>query len=98
MRLRVHISAPFGRTKCSYCNYASDVFSRKVFESYVDRVCADIAAVPETASAMGVQFEPEVDSMYLGGGTPPLLESAQLQRVLAAVRDQFALLPNAEVP
>src|ERR1700685_1379963 len=97
MPLGIYISVPFCRTKCSYCNFASDVFSRKVFESYVDRVCADIAAVPETASAMGGQFEPEVDSMYLGGGTPTLLESAQLQRVFAAVRDQFALLPNAEV-
>src|ERR1700685_4260503 len=97
MPLGIYISVPFCRTKCSYCNFASDVFSRKVFESYVDRVCADIAAVPETASAMGGQFESEADSIYLGGGTPTLLESAQLQRVFAAVRDQFALLPNAEV-
>jgi oxygen-independent coproporphyrinogen-3 oxidase len=97
MPLGIYISVPFCRTKCSYCNFASDVFSRKVFESYVDRVCADIAAVPETASAMGGQFEPEVDSMYLGGGTPTLLESAQLQRIFTAVREQFSVLPDAEV-
>jgi oxygen-independent coproporphyrinogen-3 oxidase len=97
MPLGIYISVPFCRTKCSYCNFASDVFSRKVFESYVDRVCADIAAVPETASAMGGQFEPEVDSIYLGGGTPTVLESAQLQRIFTAVREQFSVLPDAEV-
>ena len=41
--LGIYISVPFCRTKCSYCNFASDVFSRAVFERYVDRVCLDIA-------------------------------------------------------
>ena len=36
--LGIYISVPFCRTKCSYCNFASDVFSRAVFERYVDRV------------------------------------------------------------
>ena len=38
MPLGLYISVPFCRTKCSYCNFASDVFSRAVFERYVDRV------------------------------------------------------------
>ena len=42
MPVGIYISVPFCRTKCSYCNFASDVFSRAVFERYVDRVCADI--------------------------------------------------------
>jgi len=97
MPLGIYISVPFCRTKCSYCNFASDVFSRKVFDSYVVRVCADISIAPQTARAMGGQFEPEVDSIYMGGGTPTVLESAQLQRIFTAVREQFLVLPNAEV-
>jgi len=97
MPLGIYISVPFCRSKCSYCNFASDVFSRKVFESYVDRVCADIAAARQTAILMGGEFEREVDSTYLGGGTPTVLESAQLQRIFNAVREQFSVLPNAEV-
>ena len=42
MSLGLYISVPFCRTKCSYCNFASDVFSRAVFERYVERVAADI--------------------------------------------------------
>jgi oxygen-independent coproporphyrinogen III oxidase len=95
--LGIYISVPFCRTKCSYCNFASDVFSRAVFERYVDRMCADIAGAPRTANEMGGRIEQEVDSIYLGGGTPTVLDPRQLQRVFDAVRAQFSLQPDAEV-
>jgi oxygen-independent coproporphyrinogen-3 oxidase len=96
MALGIYVSVPFCRTKCSYCNFASDVFSRAVFERYVDRVCADVAQAPQTAKEMAGQIEHEVDSIYLGGGTPTVLEPEQLKRVFDAVRRQFAVAPDAE--
>jgi putative oxygen-independent coproporphyrinogen III oxidase len=95
--LGIYISVPFCRTKCSYCNFASDVFSRVLFERYVDHVCADIADAPRIAQEMGGQIEREVDSIYLGGGTPTVLEVSQLQRIFAAVRAQFEVLAHTEV-
>ena len=97
MPLGIYISVPFCRTKCSYCNFASDVFSRAVFERYVDRVCADIANAPQIAARTGGQMERAVDSIYLGGGTPTVLEAAQLERIFGAVRRQFDVSPEAEV-
>jgi oxygen-independent coproporphyrinogen III oxidase len=94
--LGIYISVPFCRTKCSYCNFASDVFSRAVFERYVDRVCADIENAPQVAAEMGGQVERTVDSIYLGGGTPTVLEPAQLERIFAAVRSQFDVSREAE--
>jgi oxygen-independent coproporphyrinogen III oxidase len=95
--LGIYISVPFCRTKCSYCNFASDVFSRAVFERYVGRVCADIANSRRVAKEMGGQIEPDVDSIYLGGGTPTVLEPGQLQRMFDAVRAQFDVQPDAEI-
>jgi putative oxygen-independent coproporphyrinogen III oxidase len=95
--LGIYISVPFCRTKCSFCNFASDVFSRVVFERYVDRVCADVARAPQLANEMGGKLDPEVDSVYLGGGTPTVLEPAQLRRLFDAVRNQFSVRPDAEV-
>ncbi len=95
--LGVYISVPFCRTKCSYCNFASDVFSRAVFERYVDRVCTDIANAPTTAEEIGGRMDREVDSIYLGGGTPTVLEADQLQRMFDAVRAQFSVTHDAEV-
>jgi oxygen-independent coproporphyrinogen-3 oxidase len=97
MPLGIYISLPFCRTKCSYCNFASDVFSRAVFERYVDRVCADVRNAPHAAAEMGGHMERAVDSIYLGGGTPTVLEAAQLARVFDAVRSQFDVRPDAEV-
>ncbi len=97
MPLGIYISVPFCRTKCSYCNFASDVFSRAVFERYVDRLCADIENAEQTAAEMGGRIERAVDSIYLGGGTPTVLEAAQLQRVFTTLRQQFNVTPSAEV-
>ncbi len=93
----VYISVPFCRTKCSYCNFASDVFSRVVFETYVARVCADVERSRQVAAQVGGEFEHEVDSIYLGGGTPTVLDSAQLERVFGAVRTWFDVRADTEV-
>jgi oxygen-independent coproporphyrinogen-3 oxidase len=97
MPLGIYISVPFCRTKCSYCNFASDVFSRAVFERYGDRVRADIEKAPQTAAEMGGQFERKIDSIYLGGGTPTVLDAGQLERIFNAVRQQFEVETDAEV-
>src|SRR5271169_3588447 len=97
MTLGIYISVPFCRTKCSYCNFASAVFSRAVFERYVDRVCTDMESAPQVAAEMGGQMERAVDSIYLGGGTPTVLEAAQLERIFGTIRTQFDVQPDAEI-
>jgi len=97
MPLGIYSSVPFCRSKCSYCNFASDVFSRALFERYVDRVCEDLKKARAVSVEMGGQFEPAVDSIYLGGGTPTLLEAAQLERIFATLRHEFDATASAEV-
>lgn len=97
MPLGIYISVPFCRTKCSYCNFASDVFSRAVFGRYVDRVCADIENAEKIAAQMGGQTEREVNSIYLGGGTPTVLDTTQLEEMFTALRRQFHVERDAEV-
>jgi oxygen-independent coproporphyrinogen-3 oxidase len=97
MSLGIYISVPFCKTKCSYCNFASDVFSRAVFERYVDRVCLDIANATSAAAELGGRIEREVDSIYLGGGTPTLLDVRQLQRMFDGVREHFSVQREAEI-
>lgn len=97
MPIGIYISVPFCRTKCSYCNFASDVFSRRIFARYVERVCADIVNARQTASDVGGSIDPEVDSIYLGGGTPTVLDAAQLQLMFNAMRAEFSVCADAEV-
>jgi putative oxygen-independent coproporphyrinogen III oxidase len=97
MPLGLYISVPFCRTKCSYCNFASDVFSKSVFQRYVDRLCFDLEQAAAIAEQMGGQFEPAVDSVYLGGGTPTVLDISQLQQLFVTISQNFEVLPGAEV-
>jgi oxygen-independent coproporphyrinogen III oxidase len=97
MPLGLYISVPFCRTKCSYCNFASDVFSKSAYENYVARLLEDIANARRLASDLGCVLEETADSIYLGGGTPSILEAPQLLRLFAAVRNHFAITPDAEI-
>ncbi|HEY4842877.1 MAG TPA: radical SAM family heme chaperone HemW [Terriglobales bacterium] len=101
MPLGLYISVPFCRTKCSYCNFASDVFSKSAYENYVARLLEDIANSRQLTSQVGCPLDSAlddtVDSIYLGGGTPSILEASQLLRIFAAVRNEFTLMPEAEI-
>jgi len=97
MSLGLYVSVPFCRTKCSYCNFASDVFSPSVFRRYVDRVSADIKGANQTVAQMEGRHERIVDSIYLGGGTPTLLEVTELQRVFVTIAQNFEVQTGAEV-
>jgi len=97
MPLGLYISVPFCRTKCTYCNFASDVFSRAAFEKYVSRVCEEISSAEQTAAQMGGLLDRAVDSIYFGGGTPTLLDVAQLERVFVTIRQNFEVQPGAEI-
>jgi oxygen-independent coproporphyrinogen III oxidase len=97
MPVGLYISVPFCRTKCSYCNFASDVFSKSAYENYVARVLEDIASARQRAADLGCALDAAADSIYLGGGTPSILESSQLLRIFAAVREQFAITADAEI-
>jgi len=97
LSLGIYISVPFCRTKCSFCNFASGVFSRAVFDRYVGQVCAEIAAADGIARAVGGKLERRVDSIYLGGGTPSVLAPDQLERLFHALRENFDVERTAEI-
>jgi oxygen-independent coproporphyrinogen III oxidase len=97
MPLGLYISVPFCRTKCSYCNFASDVFSRTMFEKYVSRICEEIANIGETTGQNGGLLESSVDSIYFGGGTPTLLDVAQLERIFDGIGQHFGVAATAEI-
>ena len=97
MPLGLYISVPFCRTKCTYCNFASDVFSRAIFEKYVARLCGEIKRAPETAHEMGGALDGRADTIYFGGGTPTLLDAPQLDRVFVNIRQTFEVMHKAEI-
>jgi oxygen-independent coproporphyrinogen III oxidase len=72
----VYISYPFCAQKCTYCNFASGVFPRRLQPLYLSALCDEIRAHPWT-------WIPE--TVYLGGGTPSNLDPADLHAILALI-------------
>src|SRR5258708_1517657 len=97
MPLGIYISVPFCRSKCSYCNFASGVFSAGQMGRYVDRLCADIGSCRPLAAQFGCRISDSVDSIYLGAGPPSLLPEAELKKLFSAVTGEFDLAPRAEI-
>src|SRR5260221_4089437 len=93
--LVIYVHVPFCQTKCTYCNFHTGVVSSARFAPYVNCVCEEIARHREFYAAAGVVLpsgiaEAVVDTIYIGGGTPSLLDPAHLGRVVGAVRETFA--------
>lgn len=84
-KVGVYVQVPFCQTKCTYCNFHTGVFSRSLYAPYVDAVCREI----RTRSAL-TAARVDVDTVYIGGGTPSLLDPADLARILEAIRETFS--------
>jgi oxygen-independent coproporphyrinogen III oxidase len=81
----VHI--PFCAHKCGYCDFASLAGSDHLADRYLDALELEMASVGEPQ---------EVDTIFIGGGTPTRLDAGQLARMLAMVRRWFLLTPGGE--
>src|SRR5205085_1832443 len=97
MSLGIYISIPFCRSKCTYCNFASGVFSAAQMGKYVERLCSDIASCRAVAAEYLAAVPDLVDSIYLGGGTPSLLPPEQLTELFTAIAQEFSVAPGVEI-
>lgn len=95
--LGIYLSIPFCRSKCTYCNFASGVYPASEHGRYVDRLIGELRGAAQDAARDGVVLPQSVDTIYLGGGTPSLLEPALLVRLFATLRSEFALRDDAEI-
>ena len=87
----IYIHIPFCRSRCSYCDFATGMYSADMAERYV------LSLINEIESWREVEPPETVDTIYFGGGTPSLLLPAQLEAVLKAVRERFRVSADAEV-
>ena len=79
----VYVHVPFCRHKCHYCDFYSIVDNRDRQDAFVERIEREIEAVSSMVDVSRVK------SIFIGGGTPTLLEPARLARVLAAISQRL---------
>lgn len=90
----LYIHVPFCRSKCLYCDFASArAKTQTEIEDYIAALCEEMSEWGERLRGRGYVF----DTVYLGGGTPSILESGQIRKILDFARESFEISENAEI-
>lgn len=86
----LYIHIPFCTNKCHYCDFTSYVLKGQPVDEYLDALEMEMRRTV-------AQWPPaEIDTVFVGGGTPTVLTPPQMERFLNAVRTYFPLAPNVE--
>jgi len=89
--LSLYIHIPFCKKKCLYCDFLSAPACAREREAYVKALLREISAMA------GFCTEYRVISVFFGGGTPSLLSTGQMERILLAIRKGYCLSDEAEI-
>lgn len=87
--LYAHI--PFCAAKCNYCSFNSYAGLEALHRDYLQALCTEVARSSEVARGH------RAGSIYVGGGTPTVLDVGLLGQVLLACTRSYSLLPGAEI-
>src|SRR3974377_1748185 len=87
----LYVHVPFCVSKCAYCGFASYAGREADVPRYVDAVVGEIT---RRGAETG---HPKADTIFLGGGTPSLLDEFQATRILDALFEAFPIEEGAEI-
>jgi len=92
----LYIHIPFCKKKCRYCDFASyPVTDPDTHLSYILKVIYEIRA--KRAMISGGAAPPFVETIYIGGGTPSLLEAGFISELLDAIYVTYRVAEDAEI-
>ena len=97
--LGFYVHIPYCTRRCGYCDFntytptelsiSNDLTSTS--NSYIDLLLREIEFARETSDAQ------VVPTIFFGGGTPTLMESRDLGRVISSISSHFEMAPDAEI-
>ena len=87
----LYIHIPFCVKKCNYCAFISFPADESPRAEYTD------ALINEIRMRSAGKEKIKLDTVYIGGGTPSVLDVSQLSRVIKAVRQYYDVAPEAEI-
>ena len=83
----LYVGIPFCPSICSYCSFSSSPVApwENRMDAYLDALCKEIRALGQMADGR------QLDTVYIGGGTPTSLSAGQLERLLNVIEETFSL-------
>lgn len=88
--MEIYIHIPFCIRKCDYCDFLSGPSGPEEQADYVQALLREIQAVEEGEGR-------SVSSIFIGGGTPSVLDESLLGDILREIRNRFKMKEDAEI-
>ncbi len=89
MNAGIYLHIPFCKSRCSYCDFATDIYKNsESVERYTSALTKEIENFP---------VKETIDTIYFGGGTPSLLTPIQLEKILDAIHGKFSVRAASEI-
>lgn len=89
--LELYIHIPFCIRKCNYCDFLSFPETESRIAQYCHALKEEIKRTGDQAEGIGVR------SVFIGGGTPSILEAEQITEIMTCIRNNFSIEKNAEI-
>lgn len=89
--LELYIHIPFCVKKCNYCDFLSYALDDDIKEKYIDVLLEEIAVKAKDYA------DRIVDTVFVGGGTPSILEVKHIVRIFEALHNHFSFANDAEI-
>ncbi|MEG0565891.1 MAG: radical SAM protein, partial [Hungatella sp.] len=89
--LELYIHIPFCAEKCAYCDFLSAPAHERVRHAYVEQLIEEIRMQSASYEQYGVT------TVFIGGGTPSVLQEEDMAQILAQLHACFAIDPKAEI-
>ncbi|MCD6410321.1 radical SAM family heme chaperone HemW [bacterium] len=83
--LALYLHIPFCLKKCNYCDFVSFPYRRDRLKKYISCLASEISLSSEKLGINGCK----VGAIYLGGGTPSLLQPEDLAEIIRAIKNNF---------
>lgn len=88
--LGIYIHIPFCKQKCFYCDFCSFANKNEMQEKYVETVINEIKNITHKEKYT-------ITTIYLGGGTPSILNPEYIKNILQEIKSSFKILDDAEI-
>ena len=89
--LSLYVHIPFCQRKCAYCDFVSYPLGTYKLDEYIHAVCSEIR------SQAAVFSDKNVATLYIGGGTPSLLQEEHMRQLFGALKECFSYVPSPEI-
>lgn len=89
--LEIYIHIPFCVKKCRYCDFLSAPAGKEMQDAYMESLCRELTERSKDCS------DYRVSTIFIGGGTPSVVEPAWISRIMDILRENYDLWEDAEI-